>query len=474
MKLDQIGAQNISQRRRPSPVRNLKDRKSAGDWISSQNVHPRGRPGSRPERSRPVFHEENSRQSIFTKLFRNLFRSNQKTPQSGVFPQDVSQRKRSSYLFGKRDVSGRITPASFFKTAAIACGVLALSAAALNWDNISLPSPARGISDQSLRDPGTPPIMQAAAERGRFGEFSVLRVQNDSAEDGMFFEDVRFEEVRFEEARFEEVRLEETRFEETPINNINIIQYFETSEHRVLPGESVSRIAAAHGLSMGSIIALNGITDATLLQAGRVLRIPNMDGIPYTVRENDTISQIAERQGIPVNAILDANDLRTDALQTGQVLFLPGARMNSAELTRAIRGVRAQRPMIYPLAGPIRITSGYGWRLCPINPRSGVRRFHDGIDIAARVGTPIRAVMDGFVEEIGYNRVYGNFIILRHENYRSLYAHLSASSVSRGARVRQGQMIGRTGASGMVTGPHLHFAVYNRSGNSVNPVNLLR
>jgi murein DD-endopeptidase MepM/ murein hydrolase activator NlpD len=82
--------------------------------------------------------------------------------------------------------------------------------------------------------------------------------------------------------------------------------------------------------------------------------------------------------------------------------------------------------------------------------------------------------MAGVVEERGNSRVLGNFIILSHNGYRTLYAHLSAFSVRKGARISQGQEIGKIGSSGYSTGSHLHFAVYDKNGNSVNPIGLLK
>jgi murein DD-endopeptidase MepM/ murein hydrolase activator NlpD len=147
--------------------------------------------------------------------------------------------------------------------------------------------------------------------------------------------------------------------------------------------------------------------------------------------------------------------------------------MNSTEYMSAIRRT-PEKPMINPVSGRMFITSNYGYRLDPVNPRSGVRRFHEGIDIRGAFGAPAKAAMAGVVEEIGNDRVLGNFVILNHNGYRSLYAHLSAFSVRKGARVSQGQQIGKIGNSGYSTGAHLHFAVYDKNGNSVNPLGLLK
>jgi murein DD-endopeptidase MepM/ murein hydrolase activator NlpD len=224
---------------------------------------------------------------------------------------------------------------------------------------------------------------------------------------------------------------------------------------------------------MESVIALNGLKNATFLPVGKKRKIPNMDGIPYTVLRNDSISKIAAKEKISENAILDANDLSSDVIYPGQALFLPGARMNSAEYMAAIRRA-PEKPMTNPVTGRMYITSNYGNRLDPVNPGSGVRRFHEGIDIRGAHGAPVKAAMAGYVEEIGNSRVFGDFIILNHSGYRTLYAHLSAFSVRKGARISQGQQIGKIGSSGYSTGSHLHFAVYDKNGNSVNPLGLLR
>jgi murein DD-endopeptidase MepM/ murein hydrolase activator NlpD len=123
---------------------------------------------------------------------------------------------------------------------------------------------------------------------------------------------------------------------------------------------------------------------------------------------------------------------------------------------------------VYPIRG--RLTSGFGWRSDPIN---GARRYHAAIDLAAAIGTPVKAAMDGKVAAAGNNATYGKFIILSHDGgYQSMYAHLSVISVNQGDRVSQGNKIGEVGNTGYSTGPHLHFAMY-KNGRAVNPLDLL-
>jgi murein DD-endopeptidase MepM/ murein hydrolase activator NlpD len=112
------------------------------------------------------------------------------------------------------------------------------------------------------------------------------------------------------------------------------------------------------------------------------------------------------------------------------------------------------------------ITSGFGMRFHPILHRN---RMHTGVDFGAGTGSPIRAAAGGIVLLSAYNRGYGNCIILYHgSGVSTLYGHCSARMVREGQTVSQGELIGRVGATGLATGPHLHFEV-RRNGVPVAP-----
>jgi len=159
------------------------------------------------------------------------------------------------------------------------------------------------------------------------------------------------------------------------------------------------------------------------------------------------------------------------------------------KLRGQVGGVPPPRPgaLTWPLLG--RITQGYG-------PTSitgfynDAYKFHNGIDLAAYYGAPIRAALDGVVTASGDNGkyAYGEWLAIRHSNgLTTLYAHLSAKAASVGQAVSQGQIIGYEGSTGFVTGPHLHFTVYSTNtfkvekrwfgllplGGSVNPFDYL-
>jgi len=93
-----------------------------------------------------------------------------------------------------------------------------------------------------------------------------------------------------------------------------------------------------------------------------------------------------------------------------------------------------------------------------IHPVTGRVAAHNGIDYAAPVGSPIQAAGDGRVVRSGYNNLNGHYVFIQHgERYMTKYLHLSRRLVQQGARVRQGQRIGLVGATGRVTGAHLHY-----------------
>ena len=113
-------------------------------------------------------------------------------------------------------------------------------------------------------------------------------------------------------------------------------------------------------------------------------------------------------------------------------------------------------PAIWPTQGWV--TSDYGMRDSPIRRE---RRFHDGMDIAAPLGSPIFATADAVVSFSGNKGGYGRVLILDHGlGFSTLYAHASKIFAKQGDFVRQGQIIAAVGRSGDTTGPHLHYEVH--------------
>jgi septal ring factor EnvC (AmiA/AmiB activator) len=193
---------------------------------------------------------------------------------------------------------------------------------------------------------------------------------------------------------------------------------------------------------------------------------PQGRGVFHTVRQGENIFRISRYYQVSVSSVLDANQIRDERLlQIGERLWIPEARRSppsyalvppSTSIGDARRRARndailnGNLSFAWPLRG--RLTARFGTR--------GGRR-HEGVDLAARPGTLIRASESGRVIYSGNGLgAYGNVVIIRHgELYASVYAHNRKNRVRRGAFVDKGEAIAEVGQTGNATGPHLHFEI---------------
>lgn len=149
------------------------------------------------------------------------------------------------------------------------------------------------------------------------------------------------------------------------------------------------------------------------------------------------------------------------------------AQVQSFDQLRVAVGQQKDKMAHIPAILPVRIkdftiASGFGYRRDLIN---GSSVFHEGIDFAAPMGTPVYATADGEIRSSGREIGYGNCIEIDHGyNYVSRYAHLNEILVQDGEKVKRGQMIGKVGSSGKSSGPHLHYEVLLKDA-SQDPVN---
>ncbi|MFP4377342.1 MAG: peptidoglycan DD-metalloendopeptidase family protein [Spirochaetales bacterium] len=234
------------------------------------------------------------------------------------------------------------------------------------------------------------------------------------------------------------------------------------TEYTIQAGDTLSEIALAHGLNVGTLISMNGIDDVRRLIPGTQLSIPDRDGLFHAIQPGDSLTSIASSYDVAVSAILDANDLDSSVLSVGEALFIPGAEMEETQYLLAIGEL-----LRWPVSR-FRFTSGYGMRVHPI---TGSWHMHTGIDLANIVGTPITAARAGRVVHVeDSSAAYGKMVIIDHgSGIRTLYGHLSAYLVQAGQYVGAGQAIGRMGNTGRSTGSHLHFSVI-RNGRWEDPL----
>ncbi|MDQ2089044.1 M23 family metallopeptidase [Marimonas arenosa] len=145
--------------------------------------------------------------------------------------------------------------------------------------------------------------------------------------------------------------------------------------------------------------------------------------------------------------------------------------INQMDRLNLYRIAATKAPFAIPVKSGFRFTSGFGYRR---DPKTGGRRLHKGVDFAGPVGTPLYSTADGVVTHAGWTSGYGRLVKVQHEfGIETRYAHMSKIRVKVGQRVSRGERIGDMGASGRVTGPHLHYEV-RVGGKAVNPMTYIK
>ncbi|HTH93684.1 MAG TPA: M23 family metallopeptidase [Rhodocyclaceae bacterium] len=247
-----------------------------------------------------------------------------------------------------------------------------------------------------------------------------------------------------------------------------------TATERSLPTETTVQIKSAEIRS-----SLFGATDAADIPDSVATQLADIFGgdIDFNsdLRRGDRFSVVYElisSQGKPLRTgrILAAEF--TNDGKTYRAFWYGGANGNDrggyyGEDGKSLRKAFLRSPLEFT-----RVTSGF--TLARYHPVLHTWRAHKGIDLAAAIGTKVKATGDGVVEFIGQQHGYGNVVILRHQSrYETVYGHLSrfTSGLRVGSRVSQGDIIAYTGMSGMATGPHLHYE-FRVNGVFENPMTI--
>ncbi|WP_411818689.1 peptidoglycan DD-metalloendopeptidase family protein [Hyphococcus sp. DH-69] len=276
-------------------------------------------------------------------------------------------------------------------------------------------------------------------------------------------------------------------------------------------GDTVYAISRRFNVTPASLIDANDLKQPYSLKVGQVLKLPKgatavavdaptrrvaaQDKL-HTVRSGETLYGISRASGVPVSNIASANNLRAPyTLSVGQRLVIPQAPVTAfdrpatsptpAKTQRTVereskptdlgdisRTVSYTKPeatsdkslFSWPVRGAI--ISEYG--------SGNLGRRNDGVNIAAPVGSPVRAAADGQVVYRGSElEGFGNLLLVKHQDgFVTAYAHNDAMLVKKGDYVRKGQLIAKVGQTGAVTTPQLHFEIRQDS-KTVDPVALL-
>lgn len=275
----------------------------------------------------------------------------------------------------------------------------------------------------------------------------------------------------------------------------------------VRAGDTVYAIARRTGATPQAIIGENNLRAPYTLAVGQTLRLPNPQekivntvnqpvrqqaSAPaqsmrtQTVRSGDTLYSISRSTGVSVQALAQANGLRPPyQLSVGQQLQTPASAGGAVQIQReAAAPSRSQdvaelaRTVSYTQPAAAASQSLFSWPVKGAvigNYGAGSNgRRNDGINIAAPVGTPVRAAADGEVVYRGAElEGYGNLLLIKHDDgFVTAYAHNDVMLVRKGQKVRKGEAIAKVGQTGAASEPQLHFEI-RQNLKSVDPLALL-
>ena len=246
--------------------------------------------------------------------------------------------------------------------------------------------------------------------------------------------------------------------------------------HEIRPGDNYWKIARGYGVTIDTLIGANPHWKDLRATTRQRILVPGCRGVIHLVSGTSAIEELSIVYGVDRSDIVIQDQSLPFRIKRffsthpiPLAVFINQAKPRSDYLTCSLaRKFELRERFRSPLGG--RFSSYYGTRKHPIFQ---VNSFHNGVDIAAPSGTPVGSAAEGIVLDAGWMGGYGKAVIVMHnDGFRTLYGHLSSIAVRPGSRVKAGTFIGRVGSTGLSTGPHLHFTLWNGP-KLINPLDIL-
>ncbi|MFV0291303.1 MAG: M23 family metallopeptidase [Mangrovibacterium sp.] len=252
--------------------------------------------------------------------------------------------------------------------------------------------------------------------------------------------------------------------------SIVFLQYYE-SPRMLVQQKKNEKLMAQYEIMSKNMDDMERVLSDIQLRDDNLYRVVfEADPIPASIRMAGFggINRFEQLENLDENELVKISAQKLEIL-TKQAYVQSKSYEELATLARNKEEMLASIPAIMPVSDKKLkyLASGYGYRIDPVYK---VSKFHQGMDFAAPIGTPIYATGNGVVDRVQIlNGGYGKNIIIDHGyGYETMYAHMHTVKVTDGEKITRGQLIGTVGNSGKSTGPHLHYEV-RKDGVAMNP-----
>ena len=225
----------------------------------------------------------------------------------------------------------------------------------------------------------------------------------------------------------------------------------EISVYIVRKGDTIGEIAEMFEVSTNTILWANDLKSKTLKEGQELVILP-ISGVRHTVKSGDPLQSLAKKYKADLDEIISYNSIPVEAkLAIGDTIIIPDGTVSVSSGSTG------------KVTNQTNVSNGYYIRPIAGGRKSQGIHGHNGVDLAASVGTQIVASAGGKVliaRTSGYNGGYGLYVVISHSNgTQTLYGHMSRVDVVVGEMVEKGETIGAVGNTGKSTGPHIHFEV---------------